>query len=80
MSLDLAFNIALSLLSALGGLWLKSVSEELRRLQYELTQVRQDYQRREDAQRDLQLMTGMMQDIKDSIQRIDNKLDRKADK
>lgn len=45
MSLDLAFNIALSLLSALGGLWLKSVSEELRRLQYELTQVRQDYQR-----------------------------------
>lgn len=80
MRLDLAFNIALSLLSALGGLWLKSVSEELRRLQYELTQVRQDYQRREDAQRDLQLMTGMMQDIKDSIQRIDNKLDRKADK
>ncbi|MFT4465399.1 MAG: hypothetical protein ACMX3H_12775 [Sodalis sp. (in: enterobacteria)] len=80
MSLDLAFNIALSLLSALGGLWLKSVSEELRRLQYELTQVRQDYQRREDAQRDLHLMTGMMQDIKDSIQRIDNKLDRKADK
>ncbi|MGL9774696.1 MAG: hypothetical protein ACR5LG_14130 [Sodalis sp. (in: enterobacteria)] len=58
MSLDLAFNIALSLLSALGGLWLKSVSEELRRLQYELTQVRQDYQRREDAQRDLQLMTA----------------------
>ncbi|RLR18142.1 hypothetical protein D8L93_03545 [Sodalis-like symbiont of Bactericera trigonica] len=80
MSLDLAFNIALSLLSALGGLWLKSVSEELRRLQHELTQVRQDYQRREDAQRDLQLMTGMMQDIKDSIQRINNKLDRKADK
>ncbi|MGL9774514.1 MAG: hypothetical protein ACR5LG_12910 [Sodalis sp. (in: enterobacteria)] len=80
MSLDLAFNIALSLLSALGGPWLKSVNEELRRLQYELTQVRQDYQRREDAQRALQLMTGMMQDIKDSIQRIDNKLDRKADK
>ncbi|MGL9774187.1 MAG: hypothetical protein ACR5LG_10385 [Sodalis sp. (in: enterobacteria)] len=67
MSLDLAFNIALSLLSALGGLWLKSVSEELRSLQYELTQVRQDYQRRKDAQCDLQLMTGMMQDIKDSI-------------
>ncbi|MGL9773077.1 MAG: hypothetical protein ACR5LG_01640 [Sodalis sp. (in: enterobacteria)] len=59
MSLDLAFNVALSLLLALGGLWLKSVSEELRRLQ---------------------LMTGMMQDVKDSIQRIDNKLDRKADK
>lgn len=80
MSLDLAFNIALSLLSALGGLWLRSLNEDIRRLQYELTQVRQDYQRREDAQRDLQLMTGMMQDIKDSIQRIDNKLDRKADK
>lgn len=80
MSLDLAFNIALSLLSALGGLWLRSMNEDVRRLQYELTQVRQDYQRREDAQRDLQLMTGMMQDIKDSIQRIDNKLDRKADK
>ncbi|MEN3259871.1 hypothetical protein AAH678_14165 [Sodalis endosymbiont of Spalangia cameroni] len=80
MSIDLAFNIALSMLSALGGLWLKSVREELRRLQHELTQVRQDYQRREDAQRDLQLMTGMMQDIKDSIQRIDNKLDHKADK
>lgn len=80
MSLDLAFNIALSLLSALGGLWLKSVREELRRLQYDLTQVRQDYQRREDAQRDLQLMTSMMQDIKNSIQCIDNKLDRKVDK
>ncbi|MEN3257242.1 hypothetical protein AAH678_18750 [Sodalis endosymbiont of Spalangia cameroni] len=80
MSLDLAFNIALSLLSALGGLWLRSLNEDIRRLQYELAQVRQDYQRREDAQRDLQLMTGMMQDIKDSIQRIDNKLDRKADK
>ncbi|CRL44644.1 hypothetical protein SGGMMB4_01853 [Sodalis glossinidius str. 'morsitans'] len=45
MSLDLAFDIALSLLSALGGLWLRSLNEDIRRLQYELTQVRQDYQR-----------------------------------
>ncbi|USS96495.1 hypothetical protein M5J15_06315 [Serratia symbiotica] len=60
----------------MGELWVRTLQED----SGDLMNVRQDYQRREDAQRDMTLVTGMMQDIKNSVQRIENKLDHKADK
>ncbi|HGM6997560.1 hypothetical protein BMF90_07500 [Serratia sp. OLHL2] len=80
MTIEMAFNIAISLIAALGGIWLRSLQEELKNNRSELASIRNEYQRREDALRDNQIMTGLMQDIKRSIERIDGKLDRKADK
>lgn len=80
MTIEMAFNIAISLIAALGGIWLRSLQEELKNNRTELASIRNEYQRREDALRDNQIMTGLMQDIKRSIERIDGKLDRKADK
>lgn len=80
MTIEMAFNIAIGIIAALGGMWLRSLQEELKSTRSELASIRNEYQRREDAQRDNQIMTGLMQDIKRSIERIDGKLDRKADK
>ena len=80
MTIEMAFNIAISLIAALGGIWLRSLQEELKNNRSELASIRNEYQRREDALRDNKIMTGLMQDIKRSIERIDGKLDRKADK
>lgn len=80
MTIEMAFNIAIGIIATLGGMWLRSLQEELKNTRSELVSIRNEYQRREDAQRDNQIMTGLMQDIKRSIERIDGKLDRKADK
>ncbi|PIJ41605.1 hypothetical protein [Serratia sp. OPWLW2] len=79
-TIDMAFNIAIGIIAFLGGLWVRTLQEDIKGVRGDLANVRQDYQRREDAQRDMTLVTGMMQDIKNSVQRIENKLDRKADK
>ncbi|USS96622.1 hypothetical protein M5J15_07395 [Serratia symbiotica] len=76
MTIDMVFNLAIGIIAFLGELWVRTLQED----SGDLMNVRQDYQRREDAQRDMTLVTGMMQDIKNSVQRIENKLDHKADK
>jgi hypothetical protein len=80
MTIEMAFNIAIGIITTLGGVWLRSLQEELKNTRSELAKIRNDYQRREDAQRDNQTMMSVMQEIKRSIERIDSKLDRKADK
>lgn len=80
MTTDMAFNIAIGIIAFLGGLWVRTLQEDIKGVRGDLVNVRQDYQRREDAQRDMTLAVGMMQDIKNSVHRIENKLDRKADK
>ncbi|BBI91166.1 hypothetical protein SSYM_2248 [Serratia symbiotica str. Tucson] len=80
MTIDMAFNLAIGIIAFLDGLWVRTLQEDIKGVRGDLMNVRQDYQRREDAQRDMTLVTGMMQDIKNSVQRIENKLDRKADK
>jgi hypothetical protein len=80
MTLELAFQISLGLVAALGGMWLRHLQSEIKEQRKRLEDVRQEYQRREDAQRDTDQVMELLRDLKRSIERIDGKLDRKADK
>lgn len=80
MTLDVAFQISLSLVAALGGMWLKYLQSEIKEQRRTLELVRQEYQRRDDAQRDNSQVMELLRDVKRSVERIDEKLDRKADK
>lgn len=73
MTIDMAFQIALSLIAALGGLWLKTLQGDIKELERDLQTIRDQYQRREDAHRDFQQIMVM-------LERIEHKLDLKADK
>ncbi|HDL8238070.1 TPA: hypothetical protein PXQ97_000385, partial [Yersinia enterocolitica] len=42
--------------------------------------IKTDYQRREDAKTNFDLMMATLRDVRIAIDRIDGKLDRKADK
>ena len=49
MSLEQAFQLALSLAAGLGGLWIRQLQQELTELKRQSEQIRRDYQRRDDA-------------------------------
>ncbi len=80
MTLELAFQISLALAAALGGMWLRHLQSELKELRKITESVQQQYQRRDDAQRDNNQVMDLLREVKRSIERIDVKLDRKADK
>jgi hypothetical protein len=80
MTLELAFQISLGLVAALGGMWLRHLQSELKELRKITESVQQQYQRRDDAQRDNNQVMDLLREVKRSIERIDVKLDRKADK
>ncbi|WP_447876847.1 hypothetical protein [Serratia fonticola] len=80
MTLELAFQISLGLVAALGGMWLRHLQSELKELRKMMELVQQQYQRRDDAQRDNGQVMELLREVKRSIERIDGKLDRKADK
>jgi len=80
LTLDTAFQIALSLIAALGGMWLRNLQTDIKELAHAVQAVRDQYQRRDDAHRDSGQILRMLEDMNRSIERIDQKLDRKADK
>lgn len=80
LTIDTAFQIALSLVAALGGMWLRNLQSDIKDLTNAIQAVRDQYQRRDDAHRDSGQIMHMLEDMKRSIERIDQKLDRKADK
>jgi hypothetical protein len=80
MSLDAAFNIAVMIISALGGWWLKNMQDETKRLRDDLANIRQDYQRRDDARTEREMFMQLLSDIKKTMGRIETKIDNKADK
>jgi len=80
MSLDMAFNLAVAIISALGGWWLKNMQDEMKRLRDDQAQIRQDYQRRDDARSDRETFMQLLSDIKNTMGRIETKIDNKADK
>ena len=80
MSLEQAFQLALSLAAGLGGLWIRQLQQELTELKRQSEQIRRDYQRRDDAAKTDDQLLDMLREVKTHIQRIEDKLDRKADK
>ncbi|WP_025122409.1 MULTISPECIES: hypothetical protein [unclassified Serratia (in: enterobacteria)] len=80
MDIGKAFEIALSLVAFLGGIWVYRQQGDIKELQNDNRQIRDQYQRREDANRDFKTVLDHIQDVKRTVERIDNKLDRKADK
>ena len=80
MSLEQAFQLALSLAAGLGDLWIRQLQQELTELKRQSEQIRRDYQRRDDAAKTDDQLLDMLREVKTHIQRIEDKLDRKADK
>lgn len=73
-------DILLTIISALGGWWLKNLSEALKTLTADIKEVRQDYQRRDDASNDRELLMTVISNIHTTLSRIETKIDGKADK
>ncbi|WP_347253470.1 hypothetical protein [Leminorella grimontii] len=80
LTMDLAFQVALGIVACLGGLWLRNTHADLKELQKEIKDIREKYQRRDDAARDVTQIMDNLQEMRRGIERIESKLDRKADK
>ena len=80
MTLDIAFNIALSIAAALGGLWLKNINETLKEHRRIMDDIKMDYQLRIDARTDNERIMKALYNIQRSVERISDKLEKKADK
>ncbi|WP_140918349.1 hypothetical protein [Limnobaculum xujianqingii] len=80
MTLDIAFQLVLGLACFFGGIWIKRLQDDIKSLQSEIKEIKDKYQPRLEADRDFSVLKDLITDIKQRIERIDNKLDRKADK
>ncbi|MDP8639013.1 hypothetical protein QZQ24_05635 [Serratia marcescens] len=80
MNTDLIVNTVLGLATA--GLigFVRSLFNELKELRRSIETIRADYQRRDDAMRTENSFFQLLQDVKRTVEHIDQKLDRKADK
>jgi hypothetical protein len=76
----LAFQIVLGLVSTLFGLWIKELKKDIETLEKTVDAIKYDYQRREDAKTNFELLIVKLRDLRSAIERIDSKLDNKADK
>ncbi|HFX6571821.1 TPA: hypothetical protein ACIFE8_003592 [Yersinia enterocolitica] len=76
----MAFQIILGLVSTLFGLWINELKKDITALEKSVENIKSDYQRREDAKTSFDLMMSALRDVKSAIDRIDSKLDKKADK
>ncbi|CNK22808.1 Uncharacterised protein [Yersinia frederiksenii] len=78
--LAMAFQIILGLVSTLFGLWINELKKDITALEKSVENIKTDYQRREDAKTNFDLMMATLRDVRSAIDRIDGKLDKKADK
>ncbi|EKN3401512.1 hypothetical protein AB5J03_002037 [Yersinia enterocolitica] len=76
----MAFQIILGLVSTLFGLWINELKKDITALEKSVENIKTDYQRREDAKTNFDLMMTTLRDVRSAIDRIDGKLDKKADK
>lgn len=76
----MVLHVALWLIAAFGGLWVGHLKYELNKLSDQLDEVRRDYLRREEASDRMDTLKELVIDVRDRMVRLDEKLDRKADK
>ncbi|MEG0233782.1 MAG: hypothetical protein RR429_13220 [Hafnia sp.] len=80
MTMDSAFQILLALVACFGGLWIRRLGQDINDLEKAVERIRSEYQRREDAKSNFTHMMEALREVRAAIDRIDTKLDKKADK
>ena len=80
MSPDQIYQLLLGLVTLFGGIWIRRLQSDIRDLEEDVDRIRNEYQRRDDAQRDYTLISDNIKDIKNTLNRILDKLDKKADR
>lgn len=91
MNEQMIYGAILSMISAIFWYWVRGIDARQNetkqlltrleeRLHEEVRMVSKEYQRREDAHRDQQQLMLIMQEVKSQLNKINDKLDRKADK
>ena len=80
MNPDQLYQLLLGLVTLFGGIWIRRLQLDIRDLEESVDRIRTEYQRRDDALRDYSLVSDNIGDIKNSLNRILDKLDKKADR
>ena len=80
MTIEMAFNILMSIAAAAIGLSVRRLFTQVDDMQKLIQQMRVDYQSREQALLENQTITKALERNKQKIERVNDKLDRKADK
>ena len=80
MTIEMAFNILMSIAAAAIGLSVRRLFTQVDDMQKLIQQLRVDYQSREQALLENQTITKALDRIEQKIERVNDKLDRKADK
>lgn len=80
MTIEMAFNILMSVAGAAIGLSIKRLFTQVDEQQKIINQMQVQYQTRADAQHDNQQLLKSLERIENKIERMSEKLDRKADK
>lgn len=91
MTPEMLYNALLGLVVAVFWHWVRGIDKKQdedkarmdridARLGSEIAEIRKDYQRRDDAEKDNKRVVDMLKDIKEQVDKISDKLDRKADK
>lgn len=80
MTSDMLYQLLLGLVTLFGGIWIRRLQIDIRDLEESVDRIRTEYQRRDDALRDYSQVSDNIRDIKNSLNRILDKLDKKADR
>ncbi|EOV2104617.1 hypothetical protein ACOD9E_004003 [Klebsiella pneumoniae] len=80
MNPDQLYQLLLGLVTLFGGIWIRRLQLDIRDLEESVDRIRSEYQRRDDALRDYSQVSDNIRDIKNSLNRILDKLDKKADR
>ncbi|HBM3103482.1 TPA: hypothetical protein LVL76_005817 [Klebsiella oxytoca] len=80
MNPDQLYQLLLGLVTLFGGIWIRRLQLDIRDLEESVDRIRTEYQRRDDALRDYSQVSDNIRDIKNSLNRILDKLDKKADR
>ncbi len=80
MNMTLAFQIAMALVAFFGGIWVNRMHADIKELRNSLQGVRDTYARRDDFSREYTNLVDMLKDVKLRLEKLDEKLDHKADK
>ena len=78
MTSDMLYQLLLGLVTLFGGIWIRRLQLDIRDLEESVDRIRTEYQRRDDALRDYSQVSDNIRDIKNSLNRILDKLDKKA--
>lgn len=77
---NVLFTVLMGLVATFGGIYIRRLQLDINNLQARVDDIVDEYQRREDARRDQDQIMEILREMKRSIERISDKLDKKADR